>query len=130
MISVNEVHARIRRKKIREHAGANFVEPFDIINRIPCLSQFGDELFLFGIHESIEKWTVLSLKNLFGCYKGQLSRISLKEGANEVHDYFGREGNKYASDIDFNDGRKIWMMSPEVSSGFQNIILMLQVFPD
>jgi len=120
----------MRRKKIEEIAGDSFVDAESISTRIPYLAQFSDEQFLFGIYQSRDVWTVLSVRYLFASYGGAPFRLQINERSREVHEYVGRAGTKHVSDVVLADGASVWMKSVAMSCLFQNMLLMLEKLPD
>jgi len=130
MITLNAVNARIKRKKIEEEAGESYLSPPDIRDRIGYLREHFDEQFLFGIYDSPNKWTVLSVKRLYACYGGDPFYLVLNKDAEEIHEYSSRAGRKDFIDVELADGRKIWMKTVGLSCAIRNIILMLENLPD
>ena len=129
MITLHAIEARINRQKIREHAGESFIEKDSVVSKIPCLSVHSDEQFLFGVYKSNDTWTVLSVGNLYAVYKGSLVVLRLETEGEKIHDYLGKEGNNFKTDVELDGGKKIWMKSVEVSCAIQNIVMMLQAIP-
>ncbi|MEO9517087.1 MAG: hypothetical protein ABJH45_08235 [Paracoccaceae bacterium] len=129
MITLGVIDARIKRQKISDQAGAQFVPREEVKSRISALRGHKDSKFLFGIFEDNDKWTALSVESLIGCYNGKLSELNLRTEADLFHGFFGQDGGKHKSDVLLNDGRKFWMKSVGISCSFQNIILMLQKLP-
>ena len=130
MITLNAVNARIKRKKIEEEAGDSYLSPSDIRDRIGYLREHCDEQCLFGIYDSPNKWTVLSVKKLYACYGGDPFYLVLNKDAEKIHGYSRRAGRKDFIDVELADGRKIWMKTVGLSCSIQNMILMLQNLPD
>jgi len=130
MITLNAVNARIKRKKIEEEAGESYLSPSDIRARISYFREHFDEQFLFGIYESPKRWTVLSVKRLYGCYGGDPFYLALNKDAEEIDEYSSRAGRKDFIDVELADGRKIWMKTVGLSCTIRNVMLMLQRLPD
>lgn len=66
------------------------------------------------------------LEPLFACNEGEPFNICLAERGDEIHSFLEQDGHKLKDSPVLETGEEIWMKSPELSSGFQNIILMLQ----
>ena len=129
LISLNAVEARIKRQKIREFSGDSYLEKESIVSRISTLGAYSDQQYLFGIYDSEDTWTVLSVTSLYASYKQKQVTLNLVNEAYKNHDYFGQDGNKLKSTVELTGGARIWMHSVEVSCGIQNIILLLQKLP-
>jgi len=130
MISLSVIDARVRRQKIDEQAGSDFVSRDVIRSRIRVLENFPNQQFLFAIYQNENRWTAISVNKLIGCYDGELSELRIQGEAEKVHDFFGETGGKEESDVQLTDGRKFWMKSVGISCSFQNIMLMLQDLPE
>ena len=130
MISLGIIGARVKRQKISEQTGVQFIPREEVMHKIKALREFTGRQFLFGIFESDNKWTALSVDSVIGCYDGALSELNIQTEAEIFHDFFGQDGGKYKSDVFLNDGRKFWMKSVGISCSFQNILLMLQKLPE
>jgi hypothetical protein len=130
MITLNAVNARIKRKKMEEEAGESYLSPSDIRDHIGYLREHFDEQFLFGIYDSPNKWTVLSVKRLYACYGGDPFYLVLNKDAEKIDEYSSRAGRKDFIDVELADGRKIWMKTVGLSCTIRNIILMLEKLPD
>jgi hypothetical protein len=129
MITLNAIEARLKRQKIRELSGESFLEKKSIVSKIPFLETYDDQQILFGIYESEGTWTVLSVGSLYASYDYSTVVLKLETEGDRVHDYLGKEGNNFKSDVELDDGKRIWMKSVGVSCAIQNIILMLQEIP-
>ncbi len=130
MITLSVINARVRRQKIAEQAGDQFVPRDEITNRIRNLQKFPLHQFLFGIFDNNDKWTAISVRSIIGCYDGDISELKIQNEADKFHDFFGQSGGKEKSDVFLTDGRRFWMKSVGISCSFQNIILMLQNLPN
>ena len=124
MISLNAAHARVRRQKIEEFSGEYYIPPEAVLDVMPFLNEYKEQQFLFGIYESEQKWTVLSVNFLFSKNGNEISTLRLDTGTSEVFSFF--QANDFASDIRLKGGRELWFMSQELSSLILNIMLMLQ----
>jgi hypothetical protein len=129
MITLNVAYARIKRQKIEKFAGGCFLHRDDVIEKIPYLQAYNDQQFLFGIYNSEKKWTVLSVNYLYAVYENGLTTLRLDTETDKVYKYFSIEGNDFSSDLHLEDGRCIWMKSPELSSLILNVMLMLKKIP-
>ncbi|MDD7973852.1 hypothetical protein [Roseinatronobacter alkalisoli] len=130
MISLSVIDARVRRQKIAEQAGNDFVSRDVIRSRIRVLENFPKQQFLFAIFQSEARWTAISVNKLIGCYDGKLSELQIQGETEKIHHFFGEVGGKEKSDVELADGRKFWMKSVGVSCSFQNIMLMLEGLPE
>ena len=127
MISLNFALARAERKGIEKFAGEHFLPRDSILEKIPYLRTHKDQQFLFGIYDSGEKWTVLSVCYLYASYDGQLATLRIDNETSSVFKYY-RE-NDFSDNANFDDGRQIWMGSPELSQQILNVMLMLEKIP-
>jgi hypothetical protein len=130
MITLNAANARIKRQQIEKQTGESYLSSSDIRDRVGYFQDDFDEQFLFGICDSPNKWTVLSVKKLYACYGGDPFYLVLNKDADKIHEYSRRAGRKDFIDVELADGRKIWMKTVGLSCSIQNIILMLQELPD
>lgn len=130
MITLSVAQARIRRAGIQELAGDCFLSAEEILETIGHLDEFKEEQLLFGVYSSSSRWTVLTVRKLLFCFDEEPQALILNRDAEEIHRFYGTAGNKHAVDTVLLDGRKIWMKSVGLSSGIQNIVLMLQRLPD
>jgi len=130
MITLNAANARIKRQNIEKQAGESYLSPSDIRDRIVYFREDFHEQFLFGIYDTPNRWTVLSVKKLYACYDGDPFYLVLNKKAKEIHEYSRRAGRKDYIDVELADGRKIWMKTVGLSCSIQNIILMLEQLPD
>lgn len=128
MITMSAVFARMKRQKIEEFAGSCFLHREDVVEKIPSLQAYGEQQFLFGIYSS-EKWTVLSVNYLYAAFKNSHAILRLDTETDKIFDYFSVEDNEFSSDIHLQDGRCIWMKSPELCQLVLNIMLMLKKVP-
>ncbi|MCO7225789.1 hypothetical protein [Pleionea sp. CnH1-48] len=127
MITLNAVFARMRRQKIEEFSGEFFLCGDDVIETIPSLRRYEEQQFLFGIYFSEERWTILSVNYLYALCDKRFSTLRLDEEADIVCNYFCN--NDFSSEVHLDDGRSIWMKSPELSSLILNLMLMLKKVP-
>lgn len=118
----------MRRQKIEEFAGTNYVPASDVLSKIPYLQEFADEQFLFGIYDSEQRWTVLSVNNLYAAYDGQYSILRLDKETQTFFRYFADESD-FSEHAFLRDGRRIWMKSSELSSLMLNLMMMLEKVP-
>ncbi len=128
MITLNAVHARMRRQKIEEFAGTNYVPGSDVLKKVPYLQKVAGEQFLFGIYCSEKKWTVLSVNYLYAAYDGQYSILRLDTETQTIFRYFSDESD-FCEHVSLKDGRRIWMKSPEFASLMLNLMMMLEKVP-
>ena len=130
MLTLNAVYARMKRNKIEDKAGSNFLHRDEIVQRIPLLKAYKDEQFLFGIIESKTKWTALSVNFLFAAYGDKRAILRLDAESNNIFHFLSdKEDNTFSSDIWLSDGTRIWMKSPELCSLILNVVLMLEKVP-
>lgn len=130
MISLSVIDARVKRQKIAEQAGDDFVSRNIVRSRIGALEKFSEQQFLFAIFQNETRWTAISVNKLIGCFDGELSELQIQGEADKIHDFFGETWGKEKSDVELADGRKFWMKSVGISCSFQNIMLMLQNLPE
>src|SRR5215831_7668187 len=130
MITLNAVNARIKRQNIERQAGKSYLSQSDIRDRIVYFREDFNEQFLFGIYDSPNKWTVMSVRKLYACYDGDPFYLVLNKESEKIHEYSWRAGRKDFIDVELADGRKIWMKTVGLSCSIQNMILMLQNLPD
>lgn len=130
MTTLKMIKGRIRRKLVKELSGDNYISGDEILESIPYLQQFSDEQFLFGIKDSVNKWTVLSVNKLFAQYHGDPFSITLNDDADKIHDFYGKEGHKHKVDVVLDEKQRIWMKSEALSYSIQNIVMHLQKLPD
>ena len=130
MITLNAVNARIKRKKIEKQAGESYLPSSDIRDRIGYFREVFDEQFLFGIYDSPNKWTVLSVRRLYACYGGEPFYLVLNKDTEEIDEHARNVGRKDFIDWELPGGRKIWMKTVGLSCSIRNIILMLEKLPD
>jgi hypothetical protein len=129
MITLNAFEARLMRNKLRELSCESYVEKEDVLSRIPFLKSYQEEQFLCGIYKSEGTWTVLSTGSLYASYDDSRVILKLETEGDKIHNYFGRAGTKLISDVELEDGKRIWMKSVEVCCAMRNTILMLQTAP-
>jgi len=127
MMALSTVHARMKRKKIEEFAGNEYLHVDNIQEQIPCLKNHNEEQFLFGLYSSAEIWTVLSVNYLFAAYEGSFATLRLDTETDTVYEYF--QENDFSSQIHLEDGRSIWVKSPELCSLMLNVMLLLKKIP-
>jgi hypothetical protein len=130
MITIDIIEARIRRKRIKQNSGDNFIDRDRVLAELPALATYGDQQFLFAIRKTDKIWVALSVRHLFYSYDGEVKRLDVRTESNLVHRFFSSEGNKFAHEVILPDHGRIWMHSDKVSSGIQNIMLLLEDLPD
>lgn len=120
------IEARVKRQEIPELAGNFYLPRSKVTTKIPLLEKLCEEDILFGIYKSNSVWTVLTLRHLYASDGINMFRLKLNKESSQIHDYFGKEGHKFDSDVQLENGRVIWMHSAALSCRIQNIILLLE----
>jgi hypothetical protein len=130
MITLNAANARIKRQKTEKQAGESYLSSSDIRDRIDYFREDFDEQFLFGIYDSPNKWTVLSVRKLYACYGSDPFYLVLNKDTEEIDEYARNVGRKHFIDWELASWRKILMKTVGLSCSIRNIILMLEKLPD
>lgn len=128
MITLNAVQARIRRQKIELLAGNSYVPASNVASKIPYLHKASRKQFLFGIFDSEQRWTALSVSHLYAAYDTRYSTLQLDAETQTIFRYFSEESD-FCESVFLRDGRCIWMGSAELSSQILNLMLMLEKIP-